>query len=184
MGVPIFSVQYIEWSGRKNQSTQIDWFLINSIATSNTFADMIADTKRAFKGRTGIADAINYGAGLFSTNAYEAARQVIDVSGDGKENEKGNVSAARDAALAGEVDTINGITIGRAKGLSDHYINNVIGGKNAFHLHADTFESFNQGIVQKLKREISISTPIPEPSSFALLGLAVIGLFGAKRKRA
>ncbi len=177
------AVQYIEWSGSSQQNNQIDWFLINSVASANAFADAIAATTRAFSGMTGIADAINYGAGLFSTNAFDSARQVMDVSGDGLENQSGDVSAARDAALAGEVDTINGITIGTASGLASFYQNNVIGGDNAFHLHATTFETFSAGIKAKLKREIT-STQIPEPSSIALMGLAIIGLFGASRKRA
>lgn len=177
------AVQYIEWSGSSDQSNQVDWFLIDSFFSANAFADAIAATTRAYTGMTGVAAAINYGAGLFATNAYDSARQVMDVSGDGLDNQGGGVSTARDNALAGEVDTINGITIGNASGLSSFYQNDVIGGVNAFHLHAPTFETFSTGIQEKLKREIT-STQVPEPSSIALLGLAIIGLFGAKRKRA
>jgi hypothetical protein len=177
------AVQYIEWSGNTEQSNQIDWFLIDSAASANAFADAIAATSRAFNGGTGIAAAINYGAGLFSTNTFDSLRQVMDVSGDGVENRSGDVAGARDAALAGEVDTINGITIGTASGLGSFYQSNVIGGTDAFHLHATTFETFSAGIKTKLKREI-IAAQIPEPSSIALMGLAIIGLFGANRKRA
>ena len=177
------AVQYIEWAGNSSQSNQVDWFLINSAVSANLFADAIAATTRAFSGSTGIAAAINYGAGLFATNNFDSDRQVIDVSGDGSENEGGNVSLARDNALAGEVDTINGITIGNSSGLQSFYQSNVIGGDDAFHIHAADFESFRVGIETKLKREIT-STQVPEPSSLALIGLAIVGLFGAKRKHA
>jgi len=177
------AVQYIEWAGFSSQNTQVDWFLINSAASANLFADAIAATSRAFNGSTGVAAAISYGAALFATNDYDSARQVMDVSGDGTENQGGNVALARDNALAGEVDTINGITIGNAGGLQAFYQDNVIGGDDAFHLHATSFEEFGAGIITKLKREIT-ATQVPEPSSIALLGLAIVGLFGAKRKRA
>lgn len=177
------AVQYIEWSATSDQSTQVDWFLIDSAATANAFADAIALTIRAFDGYTAIGSAIEYGAALFSDNGYDSARQVIDVSGDGATNNGGSTSLARDNALAGEIDTINGITIGSEGGLETFYQDNVIGGDDAFHLHAASFEEFGNGIITKLKREIT-ATQVPEPSSIALLGLAIVGLFGANRKRA
>jgi hypothetical protein len=177
------AVQYIEWSGSSQQSNQVDWFLIDSVTSANLFADAIAATTRAFSGSTAIGSAIEYGAALFSTNDYDSDRQVIDVSGDGITNAGGSTSLARDNALAGEVDTINGITIGTAIGLETFYQDNVVGGDDAFHLHATSFAEFEDGIITKLKREIT-STQVPEPSSIALLGLAIVGLFGAKRKRA
>ncbi len=177
------AVQYIEWSSYNQQSTQIDWFLIDSVQSANAFADLIAGINRTFSSMTAIGSAINYGASLFDTNNFTAAKQVMDVSGDGTQNQGADTAAARDAALASGVDTINGITIGDARGLSEYYQNNVIGGQNAFHMHADTFASFTTGIEAKLKREIKDANQIPEPSSIALIGLAVLGLFGNSRKR-
>lgn len=176
-------VQYIEWSSSSQQSNQIDWFLIDSIATAHAFSDSIAATGRAFSGSTAIGSAINYGASLFSKKFYDSVRQVMDVSGDGVRNSGISSSAARDTALAGEVDTINGIIIGSSTGLVEHYQNNIIGGTNAFHLHATNFATFSAAIKAKLKREIT-SSKIPEPSSVALMGLAIIGLFSTNRKRA
>lgn len=177
------AVQYIEWSGSSQQSTQIDWFLIDSVQSANAFADLIAGIDRAFSNMTAIGSAINYGAGLFETNNFTAAKQVMDVSGDGTQNQGADTATARDAALAAGVDTINGITIGGDRGLSEYYQNNVIGGQNAFHMHAETFANFTTGIEAKLKREIKDANDIPEPSSIALIALAVLGLFGNSRKR-
>lgn len=180
------AVQYVEWASSTKQTTQVDWFLIDSVESANAFADELVSMDRAYEGRTAmtaIGSAISYGAALFDTNNYTAEAQVIDVSGDGIKNSGKDVAAARDEALALGVDTINGITIGNATGLQDEYINNVIGGEDAFHLHASSFDSFETGIQSKLTREISDANKIPEPSSIALMGFAVLGLFGASRKR-
>ncbi|WP_286234472.1 DUF1194 domain-containing protein [Thalassotalea sediminis] len=167
------AVQYVEWSGDSQQAIQIDWTLIDSAADAIAFADTLAGLTRAFSGSTAIGSAINYGVSLFNSNTYDAARQVIDVSGDGTNNDGASVTAARDNALASGIDTINGITI-ESTSVGTYYQNNVIGGQNAFHLHADSFADFQAGIERKLVREISAT--VPEPGTLALFGLALVGL--------
>jgi len=174
------AVQYIEWSSSGSQSIQINWTLIDSAASALAFADTLLATTRAFSGGTNINNAIDFGVGLFASNSFDSARQVMDVSGDG-DSSAAATKNSRDAALAAGIDTINGITIGAANGLSEFYQDNVIGGVDAFHVHAATFADFNAGIKTKLKREITSS--VPEPSTIVLFGLAIMGLFGANRKQ-
>ncbi|WP_448567950.1 DUF1194 domain-containing protein [Thalassotalea ganghwensis] len=179
------AVQYIEWSGSADQAIQLDWTLIDSQASAYAFADALDALTRAFDNNTAPGSALNFGSSLFFNNDYDAARQVIDVSGDGNQNQGSSTSAARDAALAAGIDTINGITIGDASGLQDFYKQNIIGGTNAFHIHADSFADFTAGISQKLVREITGGgSEIPEPSSVALFGLALLGFASASRKKA
>lgn len=168
------AVQYAEWSGSSQQAVLVDWTLITDAASSNAFADLLDNVSRAFSGSTGIGSAIDWGYGLFA-NDFDSARQVIDVSGDGTQNTGSNTANARDAALASGIDTINGITIGDSSGLQDFYINNVIGGFGAFHVHAASFQDFNASIIDKVKREV-VSSTIPEPSSIALLFIALVGM--------
>lgn len=175
------AVQYIEWSESTEQSVLVDWTLITDSITANAFADSLAAVTRAFDFLTAPGSAISFGASLFAGNGFDGTRQVIDVSGDGLENSGIDTSDARDAALSSGVDTINGITIGDVSGLGDWYVDNVIGGADAFHIHADNFEDFTTGITNKLVREIT-GTPVPAPGTFVMLSLAMLGLFGSYRK--
>ena len=84
-----------------------------------------------------------------------AERRVIDVSGDGADNEGGNAAAARDRALARGI-SINGLPILYGSTyLYDYYHDQVIGGPGAFVEPAVDMRSFRDAMLRKLVREIS-----------------------------
>lgn len=172
------AVAYAEWSGGNSQSLEVGWTQITDAASANAFASAISSADRDFSGSTAPGSAINWAVPQFVNN-FEGQRQVIDVSGDGTQNDGANTSAARDAALAGDIDAINGLAIGSAS-LETWYQNNVQGGAGSFTVRAATFNDFSTAVANKIQREI---TGVPVPATLSLLALGLLGFGFARNKK-
>lgn len=172
------AVNFIQWSGAAQQQQSVGWTLISNQASSTAFGNAIAATTRPFSGSTAPGSAINFAAPLFNANGFEGARKIIDVSGDGAQNDGANTAAARDAALAGGINQINGLAILGEAGLHAWYQANVVGGAGSFLFDAANFADFEAAIDRKLR--IEIGAPLPAAAG---TGLATMGLVTFMRRR-
>ncbi len=150
------AVAVVQWSGFREHDVTLDWHVVHDRATARNLASGIESMRRRYRnGATSISHAIRYATALATTSRFSAARRVIDISGDGKNNVNNQPGAMRDQAVAAGV-TINGLAIlNRAKDLGDYYRKNVIGGPNSFLVTAENFQAYLAAIKKKLLREIS-----------------------------
>ena len=152
-------VLVLEWSDRDKQAVTVDWTLIRDEASAQRFAERVRASKRSSNGLTAIGDAMLASAEAFQRLPDQAARRVIDISGDGMANVGPRPSEVRDS-LVGQGIVINGLAILASEPWLDTYYNNdVVGGTGAFLLQVQDFQSFATAIKQKLLAEIAARSP-------------------------
>ena len=158
------AVTYIEWAGTGHQRLGIDWRIIDSVKAAHDFAGELSGLPFASALWTSISGAIDFGMERLGASPHRSKRRVIDISGDGANNNGERVVAARDRAVRQGV-TINGLPIvnGRPSpygtpqlpNLDWYFEDCVIGGPGAFIVVADGFADFGRAIKRKLIREIA-----------------------------
>jgi len=146
---------FVEWSDVRRQDQAAGWSVIEDEASAHEFAQAISDALRPLPGWTSISGAIDYSVKLLMESGYLAGRRVIDISGDGTNNDGRPVTAARDAAVAAGV-TINGLPIIEVEpNLAAYYRDNVIGGPDSFVVIARDIDSFAEAVLRKLLVEVA-----------------------------
>jgi hypothetical protein len=161
------AVQYIEFASSYEVKTIVDWTVIRDDATAKAFADKFLAADRSAWGRTAIGSGIEAAMKSLATSGFESQRRVIDVCGDGTNNNGPDVGSVRDEAVEKGI-TINGLAIINDHpvswtyahvqppgGLDNYYRENVAGGVGTFVLVVHDFQSFGAAIKRKLINEIA-----------------------------
>ncbi len=157
------AVTMVEWAGAAEQRIVIPWRLIEGPESAQKVAAELAaqPVRRAF--RTSISGALLFSAPLFENNGFSGIRRVIDVSGDGTNNQGPLVHLTRDEVLAKGI-IINGLPIMLKepqpnsvdlKDLDIYYEDCVIGGPGAFVVPIRERDKFKDAIRTKLVLDIA-----------------------------
>lgn len=183
------AVIFVEWGGVGFQQIKVPWTLIDGSEASYAFADRLAKQPLSYLPRTSIADAIIQTIPLFNSNKYNGLRHIIDVSGDGPNNQGSAVTHARNEAVARGI-TINGLPVllkpGEAAGFFDlenldvYYEDCVIGGAGSFIVPVRNRANFAEAIRRKLILEMAGLRPRVMRAQFATLPPRIDCLIGEK----
>lgn len=144
-----------EWSGRFQDKLHLDWTFLRSDADITGAVAVLASMQRSTSDYpTGLGSALGYGAALMA-RAPRCDRQVIDVSGDGINNQGfGPALAYKHFPFDGI--TVNGLVIeGHDPQVTQYYQREVLYGPGAFLEVAQGFEDFERAMSRKLFREIN-----------------------------
>jgi hypothetical protein len=173
------AVVFYEWSDAWRQQTLIGWTLLDSEVAIMDFARMLEDKPITVWTRTSITGAIRYAIKTFDQSPFKAERRVLDISGDGANNDGGLVTEARELALSQGI-AINGLPIinerpnpwgfPNQEDLDQYYEGCVIGGPRAFTVVARSFEDFGEAVRKKLLQEIVDAVPDFVPIDIAQYG--------------
>ena len=163
------AVVYGEWAANFEQKVIVPWTVVDNPESAMAFAGRLAAVPTRRGPRTSVSGAIDFGVRLLGQSGVEATRRVIDISGDGANNQGRPVTEARDEAVAQGI-TINGLPImlKRATSYWDvteldvYYRDCVIGGPGAFTVPVRERDQFPQAIKTKIIMEIAGLAP-PEP---------------------
>jgi len=157
------AVTYFEWAGAADQRIVVPWRLIDGPAAAKAFTNAIAAApyRRAY--RTSISGALHFALPLFEASGFRGLRRVIDVSGDGVNNQGDPVAIVRDTVLERGI-TINGLPILLKRpspatmdieDLDIYYEDCVIGGPGAFVIPIRERGQFREATRTKLVQEIA-----------------------------
>ena len=156
------AVTMFEWAGIASVRQVFGWTLVETAADADQLSAIVRDTSPVGLRRTSISGAILHARELLEAAPFDGFRKVIDISGDGPNNQGQPVQAAREAALSERI-VINGLPLMTSDGagggfniadLDAYYNECVIGGPGSFLVPVSSWEQFPEAIRRKLILEI------------------------------
>jgi Ca-activated chloride channel family protein len=144
----------MQWSGPEEQHISAPWRLMEAPADVLNMSAFVRTIPRASEGLgTAPAEAIHAALDLMA-QAPPCARQVIDVSGDGRRNQGRDTGKARDVAHARGI-VINGIAIETlGQGVADFYREELVT-PGGFVMAARGHRDYARAIREKILRELA-----------------------------
>ncbi|MGL4727238.1 MAG: DUF1194 domain-containing protein [Bosea sp. (in: a-proteobacteria)] len=159
------ALTYVEWAGLQAQYVTVPWMIIDSADAADAFAEKLAEAPTRRGRRTSVSGAIDLSMRQLNDVPASPLKRVIDISGDGPNNEGRSVTEARDDAVAKGV-TINGLPVMlKAPGYLDigeldiYYEDCVIGGIGAFSIPIRERVQFVEAVRTKILLEIALAPP-------------------------
>jgi hypothetical protein len=161
------AVAYVEWASARLQDVVVDWTVIDGPDAAAGFAARLVAAPRRVSGVNAIGAALLKGIEMIEGNDIEAARKVIDLSGDSAWNpRRPTLEEARAAAVLAGVG-INGLAVlcddcsGRqgSGNLEAQFGERLISGPGAFVVTADGRTAFAAAVRRKLVLEIAGVAP-------------------------
>jgi hypothetical protein len=165
------AVTYIDFSSYQSNKILVDWRIVHDKTSADAFADALAAKPRTLGVQTSISSGLELAERLIETSGFTASKRVIDVSGDGPNNDGHLVDKVRDEIVAKGM-VINGLPIMTPADqfdvyylpdLDKYYAGCVIGGPGAFIQVAHGFEDLARALRRKLIQEISDAGPGDNP---------------------
>lgn len=164
------AVAEVQWSAPNMQKTSVPWRVLDSPASSMAFADELARQQKHFNDATSIASAIRYGRSMFVHLPWTPLRKVLDVAGDGPDDNdlvyggmweartSSHLYQEREEAVRAHI-TINGLSINDHDGkvnIHAYYQNSVVS-PDGFHIGILRYTDFATAIRRKLVIEIAMA---------------------------
>lgn len=157
------AVSYLEWASANEQHQLIGWRRIADAESARAFAEELRRAPYEYGYWTSISAAIDRATAMIELAPFAAARRVIDLSSDGRNNQGGPVLAARARALERNI-TINGLIVLSSRRnfslppqprLKEYFSRCVVGGSGAFTEVAEGPDDLVRTVRRKLVREIA-----------------------------
>jgi len=162
------AIIYLQWASSLDQDVLLPWTIIDGPQSAQAVADKLAEAPYRRAQRTSISGAIDFAMKQFPDNGFNGERQVIDVSGDGTNNNGRPVTTARDEAVQQGI-TINGLPLlirpssygyfNDIANLDEYYEDCVIGGIGAFSIPIKDRGNFIEATRTKLVLEVAAAPP-------------------------
>ena len=157
------AITYFEWAGSTSLNVVVPWTTIASLEDAQRVVTQLSALPPASARRTSISSALEFSGDLFAESQYRGMKRVIDISGDGPNNQGPPVDVVRDG-LTEKGITINGLPLMTNGGLSSaydvdnldqYYTDCVIGGPGAFMIPVNEWSQFPEAIRRKLVLELA-----------------------------